>query len=56
MAVRSEVDYLKTKIDTLENILIAASIRSDDIDQYSRRDNLKIASLIVEKNVSYTDV
>ena len=55
MAVRAEVDYLKTKIDTLENSLIAASIRSDDIDQYSRRDNLKIAGLIVEKNVSYAD-
>ena len=55
VAVRAEVDYLKTKIDTLENSLIAASIRSDDIDQYSRRDNLKIAGLIVEKNVSYAD-
>ena len=55
VAVRAEVDYLKTKIDTLENSLIAASIRSDDIDQYSRRDNLKIAGLIVEKNVTYAD-
>ena len=55
VAVRAEVDYLKTKIDTLENSLIAASIISDDIDQYSRRDNLKIAGLIVEKNVSYAD-
>ena len=55
VAVRAEVDYLKTKIYTLENSLIAASIRSDDIDQYSRRDNLKIAGLIVEKNVSYAD-
>ena len=55
VAVRAEIDYLKTKIDTLENSLIAASIRSDDIDQYSRRDNLKIAGLIVEKNVSYAD-
>ena len=55
VAVRAEVDYLKTKIDTLENSLIAASIRSDDIAQYSRRDNLKIAGLIVEKNVSYAD-
>ena len=55
VAVRAEVDYLKTKIDTLENSLIAAIIRSDDIDQYSRRDNLKIAGLIVEKNVSYAD-
>ena len=55
VAFRAEVDYLKTKIDTLENSLIAASNRSDDIDQYSRRDNLKIAGLIVEKNVSYAD-
>ena len=55
VAVRAVVYSINTKIETLENSVIAASIRSYDTDQYSKRYNLQIAGLIVEKNVSYTD-
>ena len=54
LSLREEITSLKeellisnNKVNVLENNIIAANIRSDECDQYSRNKNLKIDGLLL---------
>ena len=54
LSLREEITSLKeelvisnNKVNVLENNIIAANIRSDECEQYSRNNTLKIAGLLL---------
>ena len=54
LSLREEITSLKeelvisnNKVNVLENNIIAANIRSDECDQYSRNNNLKMSGLLL---------
>ena len=63
LSLREEITSLKeelvisnNKVNVLENNIIAANIRSEECDQYSRNNNLKIAGLLLLDDDSHQNV
>ena len=54
--MKEELVISNNKVNVLENNIIAANIRSDECDQYSRNNNLKIAGLFLLDDDSHTNV
>ena len=46
-SLKEELVISNNKVNVLENNIIIANIRSDECDQYSRNNNLKIAGLLL---------
>ena len=52
-SLKEELVISNNKVNVLENNIIAANIRSNEYDQYSRNNNLKIAGLLLLDNDSH---
>ena len=44
-SLQDENKYLKTKVNVLENKIIDLEIQNNDVDQYSRRNNVEISGI-----------